>query len=410
MAKTTLPASLRALQHRDFRAFWVGQLVSLVGTWMQSVGQAWLVLELTNSPFKLGLVSTLQFGPFLVFSFFAGALVDRLVKRRVIMATQTLLLAQSATLTVLVWSGHVQYWHVAVLASVYGLANTLDMPARQAFIVELVGKADLMNAITLNSAAFNAARVLGPAAAGLLIARFGVAPAFALNALSFVAVIVALLIMRAEGLPQPRSRGSLLADILEGVSYATRTPRVLFVLSLLLGVGLFVFNYNIVVPLLARGVLHQDAGGFGVLMAMLGGGALLGAITLALLGLPRPPVWLLVAPGVVVSVAMLAVGFVNHFWVAAAMLLVMGYAGILFMTGCNTTVQLTVPDQLRGRMMSLYTFVFVGVTPAGSFLVGTIAEHLGPRAAFIASGGLGLVSVIVVMAWWKSRRRERPAG
>src|SRR5262249_5006708 len=196
-----LPRPLRALRHRDFRLFWCGQLVSLSGTWMQSLGQSWLVLELTSSPFRLGLLTALQFGPFLVLSFFTGVLADRLPKRRLLISTQSVLLVQAATLSILVSTGHVRYWHVAVLAALAGIVNTLDMPARQSFIVEMVGKDDLLNAIALNSAAFNAARVLGPAAAGLLIGRYGVGVAFALNAASFVAVIAALWRIRSEGLP-----------------------------------------------------------------------------------------------------------------------------------------------------------------------------------------------------------------
>ena len=203
------PAGLRALNHRDFRLFWTGQLVSLIGTWMQSVGQSWLVLELTNSPFKLGLIGTLQFGPMLLFSFPAGAIADRLPKRRLILATQTALMLQAFLLAALSWTGHVQYWHVAILASLYGLASTLDMPTRQSFIVEMVGKDDLMNAIALNSAVFNGARIVGPAAAGILVARYGVPMAFLLNGASFLAVLLALLAMHAEGLPHIRPRASM---------------------------------------------------------------------------------------------------------------------------------------------------------------------------------------------------------
>jgi MFS family permease len=222
-----LPAGLRALHHRDFRLFISGQLVSLIGTWMQSVAQSWLVLELTNSPFKLGLIGTLQFGPMLGFSFLAGAIADRLPKRRLIMATQTALMLQAFTLALLARTGHVQFWHVAALAVCYGLANTLDMPTRQSFIVEMVSKADLPNAIALNSAMFNGARMVGPAVAGLLVDRYGVGPAFGLNGLSFVAVILALAAMRAEGLPGPTQGTTVRAEIAAGlrtIDWSLPTP------------------------------------------------------------------------------------------------------------------------------------------------------------------------------------------
>lgn len=401
-----LSRALRALAHRDFRLFWSGQLVSLIGTWMQSIGQSWLVLELTNSPFKLGMIGTLQFAPMLLFSFVAGAVSDRVPKRRLLLAAQTALMLQAFGLSALVWSGRVQYWHVAVLASLYGLANTLDMPARQAYIADLVGKADLMNAIALNSAMFNGARVVGPAAAGLLVARYGPAPAFFINGASFLAVIIALLAVRTEGWPRAGAGAGILREIVEGVRYAVGTPRIALVLALLLSVSLFVINYNVLVPLLARDVLHQEARGFGLLMAVLGIGAVAGALALALVGLGRPPLKMVVAPALVVSAATLALAVVRHFWVAAGVLVVIGFSQILFMASCNTTLQLTVPDELRGRLMGLYALVFAGVTPIGSFLVGSIAETLGVPAACAAGGGTGLLIVLALTLSW--RRRHSP--
>ena len=394
-----LPIGLRAFAHRDFRLFWTGQQVSLIGTWMQSVAQSWLVLELTNSPFKLGVVSSLQFAPMLFLSFFAGALADRLPKRKLLFASQTVLLCQSLLLAVLVWHGHVQYWHVTVMALIYGIANTVDMPARQSFIVEMVGKEDLLSAITINSAMFNAARVIGPALAGLLIAHFGIAHAFFFNALSFVPVLGALLAMDAQGLPHPRPARPMREEIREGLAYAARTPRIALVLALVLGVSAFLFNYNVVVPVLAREVLHVEARGFGILMTMLGVGAVLGAAVLGILGRGRPPLWALVTPAVLLGVATMLLATVHAFWVAGALMLVMGLCGILFMAGANTTLQLTVPDHLRGRIMSLHTFVFAGVTPFGAFLVGSITEALGVRAGLLMAGAAGILSVLIVLAW-----------
>lgn len=405
----TFPRGLRALNHRDFRVFWTGQLISLIGTWMQTVGQAWLVLQLTNSPFKLGLIGALQFGPMLLFSFVAGVIADRLPKRRLIVFAQATLLVQALTLAALVWTGRVQYWHVAVLATLLGIASTVDMPTRQSFVADLVGKDDLMNAIALNSAIFNAARALGPAAAGLLVARYGVALAFFLNGLSFVAVIIALLTIRTEGLPRRRRGTTVVEEIAEGVRYAVRTPRIAVVLSLLFAVSLFVLNFNVLVPLLAREVLHQGAQGFGLLMAAFGCGALAGALTLAVLGGARPRLPMIVAAAVVASGGTLAMAAVSRFGVAAAILGVIGFAGILFMASCNTTLQITAPDELRGRMMSLYTLVFAGVVPIGSFLVGAVAETFGVPAAFFASGALGLVSIAaVVLRWRAAARRATP--
>jgi len=371
-----------------------------VGTWMQSVAQSWLVLELTNSAFKLGLIGALQFGPMLCFSFLAGAIADRLPKRRLIIATQTCLMLQAFALALLAWLGHVQYWHVAILAACYGLANTLDMPARQSFIVEMTSKDDLTNAIALNSAMFNGARMVGPAVAGLLVDRFGVAPAFGLNGLSFVAVIVALWAMRTEGRPREWEGTTVRQDIAAGLRYAVGTPRVALILSLLLTVSLFVINHNVLVPLLARDVLHEGAHGFGLLMAALGTGAVVGALALALAGRSRLPLSLLIAAAATTSVLTLALAAIRHFPAAVVLLALTGLSQIVFMASCNTTLQMVVPDRLRGRIMSLYGFVFVGVTPLGSLFVGTVAEWFGASAAYAAGGGLGLLCVLALTALW----------
>lgn len=399
----TFPSGLRALDHRDFRIFWSGQLVSLVGTWMQSVAQSWLVLQLSDSPLKLGLIGTFQFAPVLVFSVVAGALADRLPKRRLILVTQTALALQAFTITALVWTGHVRYWHVAVLALLLGCANVIDMPTRQAFVVEMVGRGDLVNAVALNSAAFNGARIVGPALAGLLIGRFGLAPAFLLNALSFLGVIGALLLVRAEGRPRPRAGTTMGEDILEVLRYALGTPRVALMLGLVLVVSLCVFNFTVFVPLLARSVLHLDAAGFGFLMAALGVGAVTGALSLATLGGRQAPLRAIFLAGVLSCVALLALAAAREFHEAAVLLSLTGFFSIVFIASCNTTLQLSAPDELRGRVMSLHTLMFGGVFPLGAFLTGAIAEAFGLPAALAAAGGAGLAGLAALGLWWRAR-------
>jgi MFS family permease len=402
------PVGLRALRHRDYRLFWFGQLVSLSGTWMQRVGQAWLVLELTNSPFKLGLIGTLQYTPILVFSFIAGAIADRVRKRRLILWTQTALMCQAFALAALADSGHVQYWHVAVLATLQGLASTLDMPARQSFVTDVVGRSDVMSAITLNSAVFNGARVVGPALAGLLIARYGVAIAFWLNGMSFIAVIIALLLVRTEGVPRPRAGSTMLQEIVDGARYASGTPLIALMLGLILAVSVFVINFNTLVPLFARDVLHEGAHGFGLLMGALGLGAMLGALALALIGPGQPSISVVITAALVVSGGTMALAAVGQFWMAAVMLLVVGCSQIIFTAGCNTTLQITTPDQLRGRIMSLYALVFAGASPFGALLVGYVAEKLGARVACAIGGGSGLLIVLLLaLSWWRSAGRAQ---
>jgi MFS family permease len=398
-----LPAGFSPLIQRDFRVFSVGQLVSLIGTWMQRVAQAWLVLELTNSPFKLGLISSLQFAPVLLVAVPAGVITDRMSKRRLLILTQAVLMLQASVLTVLVWTGLVQYWHVAVLATVYGLAQVIDMPTRQAFVADLTGRSHLMNAIALNSAMFNAARLVGPAVAGLLIARFGLPVAFLLNTLSFMAVIGALLALRTEGSPHPSAGTTMLEKIRGGLQYASTTPLIRFVLTLLLSVSFFVLNFNVLVPLVTKHMLHGDAGDFGWLMASLGGGAIVGALTLALVVHGRPPIGLPVTAGLLASAGTVALSFASSVPMAAATLAVMGLSQITFQATCNSILQLTAPDGLRGRIMSLYSLVFAGVTPFGALAVGWIAEAFGTPAACAIGGAGGLLSVAALTVVWRSR-------
>jgi MFS family permease len=400
---------LGALRHRDFRLFWTGQLVSLIGTWMQSVGQAWLVLELTQSPFQLGLVNALQFLPVLLLSPVGGAVSDRLRKRHIILATQATMMVQAFVLAALVGSGHVRYWHVAVLAAVYGLGRALDIPARQAFVTDLVGRADLPNAVALNSVVFNGARIVGPAVAGLLIARFGVAPAFYLNGVSFLAVLGALLAIRTDGRPDPAGQLGLRAGLQGALTYVTSTPTIAFTLGLMVVMSLLALNFNVIVPLIAYEVLHEGAHGFGLLMASLGAGAVSGALGLTVVRRTRPSLAALTTTAIVLCAGVLALASIGRFGAAAALLALLGCCQIVFTTGCNTTLQLSTPDALRGRVMGLYALAFAGMNPFGSLLIGSLAEPFGVRVACAVSGSAGLVA-IATLALVARRHRRRPVG
>ena len=396
LASSPRPVRLGALRHRDFRLFWIGQLISQIGTWMQSVAQAWLVLELTHSPLHLGIVSALQFTPVLLLSPVGGVLSDRFAKRKVLLISQTAMQLQAFVLAALVWSGRVEYWHVAVLAALYGLSRAIDIPARQSYITDLVGRSDLPNAVALNSVVMNGARIVGPAVAGLLIAAFGVALAFLLNGVSFVAVLVALVAIRTEGRPDIGRLG-IREGVLSALNYAAGTPPVAFTLGLMVVVSLLVLNFNVIVPLVARNVLNQDAHGFGLLMSSLGAGAVAGAFGVALFRRGQPPLSLLVASGGLLCAGLASLAAVSHFAVAALVLALLGCCQILFTTGCNTTLQLIAPNELRGRVMGLYTVTFAGMTPFGSLLIGWVAEHQGIRMACAAGGVIGLLGVAVLV-------------
>jgi len=399
-----LPVALRAFRHDDFRRFFTAQLVAQIGSWMQTVAQSWLVLTLTSSPLLLGLIGTLQFGPILLFSIVSGALADRLPKKRLLIVTQAVLGGQALLLGALVYVGHVEYWHVAVLATGVGLANVLDGPARQSLVAEMVGRADVSSAISLNSACFNAARIVGPSIGGLVIARYGVAPAFLMNAVGFVIAIAMMSTLRSRGLPQPGSGGSVGQEILTGLRYVWRTREMMLALGLCFMVSFCVFNFTIYVPLVVRTVLGLGAEGFGFLMAALGVGAVSGALALGMAG-PRPPRPLMFAAAALACGGLLGLSVVRSVWPAIAMLFLTGFFGVIAVVACNTTMQLASTDALRGRVMSIYTLVWGGVFPIGAFMVGAMSERWGVQRALATNGAIGLTGVAALLGWWRLRTR-----
>jgi predicted MFS family arabinose efflux permease len=399
-----LPVALRAFRHADFRRFFAAQLVAQIGSWMQTVAQSWLVLTLTSSPLLLGLIGTLQFGPILLFSIVSGALADRLPKKRLLMLTQAVLGGQALLLGALVYVGHVEYWHVAVLATGVGLANVLDSPARQSLVAEMVGRGDVSSAISLNSACFNAARIVGPSIGGLVIARYGVAPAFVMNAIGFAISIAMMSTLRSRGLPQPGTGGSVGAEILTGLRYVWGIREMLLALGLCFMVSFCVFNFTIYVPLVVRTVLGLGAEGFGFLMAALGVGAVSGALALGMAG-PRPPRPLMFAAAALACSGLLGLSVVRSVWPAIAMLFLTGFFGVIAVVACNTTMQLASTDALRGRVMSIYTLVWGGVFPIGAFMVGAMSERWGVQRALATNGAIGLTGVAALLGWWRLRTR-----
>lgn len=396
----------RALRHPDYRLFWTGQTISQLGGWMQNVGQAWLVLQLTDSPFQLGLICTLQYAPHILMSIPAGALVDRVPKRGLIMATNLAVAAFATILGLLVHSGDVQYWHVALLALLTGMGSALEIPARQSYQIQLVGKGDLMNAVALNSASFNLARIAGPALAGVLIARFGVEPTFFLNALSFLAVVVALLIVRVPGLPSGQHQ-SVLHEMREGLDYARSTPQVMIPLRLLTVISLFVINHSVLVPLLARNVLHQGPEGLGYLFASLGVGALLGCLLVASENRARPAIGAVITAAALLSVLCASLAPAHSLGLSMALLFLVGMVQIRFTVGCNSILQVVTPDALRGRVLSLYSMAFVGATPIGSLIAGALAQVWGVPTAYLVGGLGGLLAVLALSPALRTLGRVR---
>jgi MFS family permease len=388
-----------ALRHRNFRLFFFGQMVSLTGTWMQRIAQSWLVLSLTNSPFLLGVVGMLQWLPVLCFSLIGGVVADRVNKRGLIVVTQIIQMLQAFVLGALVLAGAVRFWHVAMLAVALGLASAFDMPARQAFIFEMVEGTDTMNAVALNSMIVNVARLLGPAVAGIAIGSVGMAPAFLANGASFVPVIAALLLMQVAPMQAVGTASGVLTHLREGIDYLRRTSVVLQVIVLLAVQSVFALNFTLLASVLAKDVLHAGARGFGLLMSSQGAGALVGAITVASLAHLGPRPALLFGGAAVLGVAEVVLSMVRQFPAASVSFGIAGASMVLFTATVNTTLQLNTPDHLRGRIMSVYALVMGGLTPIGSLVAGTLAELWGAPGAFLVGGVIGLVAVVAVLRW-----------
>ena len=402
-------STFRAFRNRNYRLYYTGQAISLSGTWMQAIAQAWLVLEITDSKIALGTVTMLQFLPITIFVLFAGVIADRVPKRGFIFFTQGLAMAQAIALTVLVWSGLVQLWHVYLLASLLGLANAFEQPARQAFVVEMVGKDDLINAIALNSGMFNAARMVGPGIGGFVIAAAGVRGAFLLNAISFIPVIVALALKNSAEFftdPKPRRRANPVSELREGLSYAFHTPSVLLLVIVLLFVGTFGYNFLVMLPLIDRYVLHQGSIAFGFLTAGLGFGAVASALFIA--GRERATMRTLFIAGFCFAVLIGALAVSQWLALTLVLLVFVGVASTAFQATANTSMQLTAPDHLRGRLMALYMLLFAGSTPIGGYLTGLMAEHLGVPAAVGICAALTMVGIIAGALYYATHRSQIP--
>jgi MFS family permease len=376
-----------ALAHRNFRLFLFGQTVSLTGTWMQSIAQGWLVLQLTNSPFYVGLVSALGSIGVLLFTLYAGVVADRTDKRRVVIITQSLLMLQAFALAALVATGKVTVESVMALAAFLGIVNAFDIPTRQSFLVEMVGKEDLMNAIALNSSMFNATRVFGPALAGVLIGSAGMVWCFFLNGVSYLAVIASLIAMRlTPHIPSP-TQSSAWQGFREVLTYL-RSDRRVSTLVVLTGLfSVFGFPFLVLMPVVARDVLHARAAGYGALTAAVGVGALLGALGIAVLSRRIPKGRTLVLGGTSFGFALALFAASRSFPLSLVILALAGCAMILNNALTNTMLQTLVPDELRGRVMGFYSFVFVGLAPFGALQAGLLAEHYGAPWA-VATGGI----------------------
>ena len=396
--------TFRALRHRNYRLFFWGQLVSLIGTWMQQTAMSWFVYQITNSKLLLGVVAAMGSAPMMLSSVWGGSLADRYPKRSILIATQTAQMICAFFLAAGVWAGFATPLFIIIVAAFNGLAMGFDMPARQAFTVEMANREDLLNAISLNSSIVNGARVVGPSLAGLLIGIVGVAMCFFLNGLTFVAVIAGLLMMRLPRFERLAHTGSAGEHAWNGIVYSMKHQRVRMVLLLFLAVGVFGWSYTVLMPAFARDVLGRGANGYGILMSASGTGAFIGALVVATYGHLFTPRRLALGGVWLFSAALLAFSLSRSFYVAFAFLFVAGFGMLLFFSTSNTVLQTIVPDEMRGRVMGVWTLVFGAMIPLGSLEAGAVAHWIGTSFALASGAIICAISALVTLC--VIRRRE----
>ena len=395
---TRLPQTFRSLQHRNFQLYFIGQIISVAGTWMQVVAQAWLVYELTHSELMLGIVGFAAAIPSLLVSPWGGVVVDRVNKRNLLVVTQASAMVLAFILAVLTFTGLVQVWEIIVLAALLGLINAFDGPGRQAFVVEMVGREDLPNAIAINSMMFNGARVVGPALGGLLLATVGTAWCFFINGLSFLAVIVCLLLMRLTPRTQILEIGSPWDDLKQGLRYVAAHREIFALLMLALIFSVFGISYNTILPAFVDQVLHADASGYGVVNAFIGLGAVVGAFIMARYGERGQRGRWLIWVDLAFPLILLAFAYNSNLVLALALAFGLGVGFMLTFTIINTLLQTNVDDKMRGRVMGLYTLTFFGFAPFGNLAIGIRAEEWGMSLTILLSAVCALVLSALVIA------------
>jgi len=388
VTQAKLPVSLRAFRHRNYQLFFGGQLISVCGTWMQSVAQSWLVYRLTGSAVLLGFVSFAQLIPVFLLSPIGGTVADRSSRHRILIVTQIVAMVLAFILAALTLSHRIHVWHLFVLSALLGINYAFYVPAQSAFVVDMVGKEDLMNAIALNSSMVNGARIVGPAIAGLLVAAIGEGWCFLLNALSYVAVLAGLLWMEIPHHHKLSFPGSPFKDIVEGFGFVTRTGPVRALLLLLGAVSLFGTPYTVLMPIFSDQILHHGASALGLLMGASGLGALAGALALAarrqLRGLGR---WVALSTAGF-GISLICFSLSRSFWLSTALLVPVGFAMMIEMAASNTLIQAMVPDSLRGRVMAVYSMMFMGMAPIGALLAGSLAQRLGAPETVLLGGAV----------------------
>ncbi len=394
--KNIFRKTFSALYHRDYRNFWIGQAISTIGGMVQATALSWYVYHISGSPFLLGLMGVFEFGPVLLLTLFSGVLIERFPKKKILLITQITFMVQSLTLAVLVWLGVTNYWVFAGLALIAGVAMSIEQPTRQSYFVELVGKEDLPNAISLNSTSFNLARIVGPLVAGIVMKYLGIAQCFLINGLSFIPVLYGIMLISVAGKPRKKDKEErVFAEIKEGVRYTVKNEKILPTFLLVWLISTFAMNSNVIFPVLAKDVLLGDENTYSTLMSLFGLGSLCGALFMGGFGKDiRSKHFLVMVALAMGTLQMLTLLFVHSFVIIAALLVVLGFLTLCFLNRANTRIQLNIDEKYRSRVMSIYVLVVTGSTPLGNAFSGWVMDTIGEAYGFFVNG---IISFVVAL-------------
>ncbi|MDR2927667.1 MAG: MFS transporter [Cytophagaceae bacterium] len=401
---TILRKTFSALYHKDYKNFWVGQAISTVGGMIQVTALSWYVYQISGSPFLLGLMGVFEFGPVLLLTLFAGVLIERFPKKKILLVTQIVFMIQSLTLAVLVWQGVTSYWVFAMLALVAGTTMSIEQPTRQSYFVELVGKIDLPNAISLNSTTFNLARIIGPMIAGIIMKYLGTAQCFLINGLSFIPVLYGINLISVVGKPRLKNvKKNVLSEIKEGVLYTVRNEKILPTFLIVLVIGIFAMNYNVILPVLAKDVLQGDEHTYSTLMSLFGLGSLLGALFMGSAGKDiRSKNFLVTVALSIGALQMASLLFAHSFIIVASFLIALGFLSLCFLNRANTRIQLNIDDKYRSRVMSIYVLVVTGSTPLGNTFTGWAMDTAGKSYGFFIDGVIAFTVVMILFIVYRN--------
>ncbi|KUO68516.1 MAG: hypothetical protein APF77_18540 [Clostridia bacterium BRH_c25] len=403
LVKSKIIYGFPVLRHRNFRYFWYGQCLNSIIYWVQTTALQWLVYSLTSSPFLLGLLGGVQFAPYLVLSLHAGVFVDRFAKKRILITTQIIMMLQPFILAILIWTNHIQYWHILALVALKGCADTLDLPTRQSFFIELVGKDDILGATALNSAVSNIARIIGPAISGIIMAFSRTFFCFLLSGMLSIPILFLLFAIKTESKHIRNITNNVVSEILDGIKYIAENKVLSGAILSMLAVGTFALNISVLIPVFAKDVLGKEAGGFSSLLSAMGIGAVIAAVYLSIKAKNKPNKKGLYGSAVLLSTFLIVLGFVHHYYLAMIALVCFGFCNSFFLVVVNSIIQLTSSDQYRGRTMSIYILAFYGTGLAGNLFAGFLIEKYGANIGFFVFGTATVICIGMILLYLRDK-------